>query len=134
MSDLKKAAEDVADVAKDTAEDALDSAKSATHATRRAAKRALDKAEDKLDEWEDELNTNTRIEDLASRAQEFANRGINYMADTSERARRQFNQAADATNQYVQEQPAKSLFIAAAAGAAAAVLVMLARGGRGDDR
>ena len=135
MSDLHKAAEQVADTAKDAAAETVDAAKDAAHSTRRAANRALDDAEEKLDEWDEQLRASSRIEDLAARAQEFANRGINYMADSSQRARRQFHQAADATNQYVQEQPAKSLVIAAAAGAAAAVLVMLARGGgRGDDR
>ena len=102
--------------------------------TPRAANKALDSAEDKLDEWEDQLNTNSRIDDLAARAQDLANRGINYVADTSQRARRQLNTATDATCQYVQEQPGKSLVIAAAAGAAAALLVMLARGGRDDRR
>ena len=135
MSDLQKAADKVTDAAKGAAEDALDSAKEAAHSTRRAANRALDDAEEKLDEWDEQLRASSRIEDLAARAQEFANRGIIYMAESSQRARRQFHQAADATNQYVQDQPAKSLVIAAAAGAAAAVLVMLARGsGRGDDR
>lgn len=132
MSDLHKAAEQVADTAKDAAAETVDAAKDAAHSTRRAANRMFDRAEEKLDEWDDELRTSARIDDLAARAQEFANRGINYMADTGQRCRRQLNQAADATNQYVQEQPTKSLAIAAMAGAAAAVLVMLARGR--DDR
>ncbi len=132
MSDLQKTADKVADAAKDTAEDLLDSAKSAAKTTRRAANRALDQAEDKLDEWDEELNQTTRAEDLAARAQEFANRSINYVADTSQRARQHIHRATDATCQYVQDQPGKSLLVAAAAGAAAAVLVMLARGR--DDR
>lgn len=128
MSDLQKAADQVADAAKDTAEDIVDSAKSATQSTRRAANRMMDRAEDKLDEWSDDLDSHPRIDDLAARAQEFANRGINYVADTSQRARRQIHHATDATCQYVQEQPGKSLMMAAAAGAAAALLVILARG------
>ena len=124
MSDLQKAADNVADAAKDTAENVLDSAKSAAQTTRRAANKALDSAEDKLDEWEDQLNTNSRIDDLAARAQDLANRGINYVADTSQRARRQLNTATDATCQYVQEQPGKSLVIAAASGALLATVAM----------
>ncbi len=65
--------------------------------------------------------------------QDLASRGIAYCADTSDRARRQLNQAADATARYVAEQPGKSLAIAAAAGAFVATLCMLARRPRGRD-
>ena len=64
------------------------------------------------------------IDDLAARAQELASRSIDYCAETTARARRQLQQAADVTGKYVAEQPGKSLVIAAASGAALATLVV----------
>ncbi|RYF52082.1 MAG: DUF883 family protein [Cytophagaceae bacterium] len=66
------------------------------------------------------------IDDLAARAQELAARSIDYCAETSAKARQKLNEAAEATNKYVAEQPTKSLVIAAASGAALAALLMMA--------
>lgn len=117
------AAKKAADTARDMADDVLDTAKDAVQATRKAANNSLDKAERGVRQLQDGVNP--VIDDLAARAQDLASRGISYCADSSERARRQFNQAADTTSRYVAEQPGKSIFIAAAAGAAIAALFML---------
>ena len=57
-------------------------------------------------------------------AQDLAARSIDYCAETSARARRQMQQAAEATSKYVAEQPGKSLVIAAASGALLATVAM----------
>lgn len=126
---IQTAAQKAADTAHQVAASMLGTASDAVQSTRRMANHSLDRAESgvqRLHEGVDPL-----IDDLATKAQDLASRSIAYCAETSERARRQFHQAADATNRYVAEQPAKSLLIAAAAGAAFATLVMLARR-RGD--
>ena len=41
------------------------------------------------------------MNDLAQRAQELATRGIQYCAETTDRARRHIGHAADATGRYV---------------------------------
>ena len=66
------------------------------------------------------------IDSIASRAQSAAERGINYAADTSHRAREQFYRAQERANEYVSDQPGKSMAIAMAAGAALATLVIMA--------
>lgn len=117
-----------ADAAHEIADEALTTAKGAVKATRQAANASLDKAEKGLRVLRDEVDP--AIDDLAARAQDWATRGIGYCADTTQRARRQFHRAADATAHYVTEQPAKSLLLAAAAGAALAMLWTSSR--RGD--
>lgn len=123
------ATKDVVNSAADTAKEgvnatknfvnnAADSAKEGVNATRKAASEAVDKVEEGLESAQKQINP--VIDDLAARAQELANRSIHFCADTSERARQQLHCAAEATNRYVVEQPAKSLVMAAAAGAAIA--------------
>ncbi|MFD2299665.1 hypothetical protein QRO11_04960 [Paracidovorax citrulli] len=129
--EAQKFADKAADTAHDVAGDMLDNAQDAVRTTRDAANKTLDKAERKVRELQSDVDP--VIDDLAARAQDLASRGIAYCADTSERARRQFNQAADATARYVAEQPGKSLAIAAAAGAFVATLCMLARRPRSRD-
>lgn len=70
-------------------------------------------------------NINPAIDELAAKAQALAERGINFCADSSERARRQIHQASEATTRYVVEQPGKSIFLAAAAGAAVTAALLL---------
>ncbi|WP_284410721.1 hypothetical protein [Acidovorax sp. SUPP3334] len=121
----QNAAQKAVDSAHSAADSMLDSAKDAVQSTRTAANATLDKAERKVDELHSEVNP--LIDDLAARAQDLASRGISYCADTTERARRQLNQAADVTTRYVVEQPGKSLLMAAVAGAAVAALCMMSR-------
>ena len=54
-------------------------------------------------------------------------RSVNILIGGSklERARRQFQQASDATTRYVVEQPGKSILLAAAAGAAVAAALLM---------
>lgn len=75
---------------------------------------------------------NDTAAELAARAQEFATRSLGYAQDATDRARRQLNDAADATGRYVAEQPGKSLLLAVAAGAAvgAAVAALVSRRNR----
>lgn len=107
-----------ADGVRDTASDAVRSA-------RQAANHSLDQAENGLHRLREEVDP--LIDNLAAKAQEFASRGISYCAQTSDRARRQFNQAADATSRYVADQPGKAVLMAAAAGAALATAALLLR-------
>ncbi|WCM87440.1 hypothetical protein [Acidovorax sp. NCPPB 3576] len=125
MIDTQNAAKKAVDSAHTAADNVLDSAKEAVQSTRDAANNTLDKAARKVDELHGEVNP--LIDDLAARAQDLASRGISYCADTTERARRQLNQAADVTTRYVVEQPGKSMLLAAAAGAAVATLCLLSR-------
>lgn len=105
-------------------DDVLQSAEDAVQTTRDVADRSLDKALDKAQEGVSALRSKAdpAIDELAARAQDLAVRGIDYCAETSARARRQMQQAADVTGKYVAEQPGKSLIIAAASGALLATL------------
>lgn len=149
--DVKASAKEVAANAKDAAEDVMDSAKSTArkaasavqdvatdvkdavkdtyHNTRRTASEAIDEAGRNLRDAESEYNRQL-IDDLATRAQDLAERSINFWADNSHKARRQFQTAADATTRYVSEQPGRSILIAAATGAAIATAFMLGRSRR----
>lgn len=149
--DVKASAKEVAANAKDAAEDVMDSAKSTArkaasavqdvatdvedavkdtyHSTRRTASEAIDEAGRNLRDAESEYNRQL-IDDLATRAQDLAERSINFWADNSHKARRQFQTAADATTRYVSEQPGRSILIAAATGAAIATAFMLGRSRR----
>ena len=69
---------------------------------------------------------------LVHAAQHFAERGIRQAADTFHRAREQFYRAQERANEYVSEQPGKSMAIAMAAGAALATLVIMATRRRDD--
>jgi len=119
---IKTATEKVADSARHVADDVLQSAQDAVQSTRDAANNSLEKAEQSVRALRSQ--TDPVIDDLAARAQELASRSIDYCAETSARARRQMQEAADATTKYVAEQPGKSLVIAAASGAALATLVL----------
>jgi ElaB/YqjD/DUF883 family membrane-anchored ribosome-binding protein len=134
VENIKNSAKNVADHAHDAAgnvleaakhavqeasEDLQESAQDGVHAIRRTASEAIDEAGRHLRDAENEYNRQL-IDDLARRAQDLAERSINFWADSSHRARRQFQTAADATTRYVSEQPGRSILIAAAAGAAIA--------------
>ena len=125
QNNVQNATQKAAATARDAADSMTSGAEQAVQSTRRMANEALDKAESSVKRMKDEVDP--VIDDLAARAQEFASRSINYCAETSERARRQLNQAADATCRYVADQPGKSMLIAAAAGAAFATALMMAR-------
>lgn len=119
----KAAAHETLHEAKAFADDMHSSAQEAMKNSRAAAGKAFSKAQEGLKAAERELSPS--IDDLAARAQDFASRSINFCADNSERARRQFQNAADVTTRYVVEQPGKSVLLAAAAGAAVAAAVLM---------
>lgn len=121
----QEATQKTANAARDAAGNMAEGADKAVNSARDMANDALDKAEDGIKRVKD--NIDPVIDDLAARAQEFATRSINYAAETGDRARRQFNEAADATCRYVSDQPGRSMLLAAAAGAALAMAVMLSR-------
>lgn len=104
------------------ADDVLQTAQEAVQSTREAADHSLDKAQEGVRSLRRQVDP--AIEDLAARAQDLAARSIDYCAETSARARRQMQQAAEATSKYVAEQPGKSLVIAAASGALLATVAM----------
>lgn len=118
---IQTATDQAASSAHKLADTVLAGAQDAVQTTRNAANNTLERAEEGVRALRS--RTDPAIDDLAARAQELAARSIDYCAETSARARRQIHQAADATNKYVVEQPAKSLVIAAASGAALATLV-----------
>ena len=120
----EKFAKDAIDKAEDVASNVLDSAQDAVHKTRRVVESAANKADRAIDEFGNEQRPG--IDKFAARAQEFAERGINYAADTSYRAREQLNRAQERATEYVSDQPGKSMAIAMAAGAALATLVIMA--------
>lgn len=100
----------------------LQSAQDAVQSTRDAADHSLDKAQQSVQALRRQADP--AIDDLAARAQDLAVRSIDYCAETSARARRQIQHAADVTGKYVAEQPGKSMVIAAASGAAVATLFL----------
>jgi ElaB/YqjD/DUF883 family membrane-anchored ribosome-binding protein len=119
---LSNATHNLTDNARNLADNVLQSAQDAVLATRAAADQSLDQAEDTVRALR--RRADPAIDDLAARAQDLAARSIDYCADTSARARRQIQHAADATGRYVAAQPGKSLVIAAASGAAVATLAL----------
>ena len=128
--DLKDHAQDALDSARhgareaaDAVQDAVDDVKDSAHAAAGSAKRALKKAKHRLED--EATDPNAFIDDLAARAQELAERGINFWADNSHRASRQIKTATAATNKDVTEQPGRSMLIAAATGAAVATALLL---------
>ncbi|MBW8461867.1 hypothetical protein [Acidovorax sp.] len=112
---LSNATYNLTDNARNLADDVLQSAQEAVLATQAAADQSLDQAEDTVRALR--RRADPAIDDLAARS-------IDYCADTSARARRQIQHAADATGRYVAAQPGKSLVIAAASGAAVATLAL----------
>ncbi|MEX8191523.1 hypothetical protein [Comamonas guangdongensis] len=142
------AARDMAEQAKDATASAVQSAKHSAaesfkeatagaeetveptyRRTRRTASEAIDETGRHLRSADDEADS-VLIDNLANRAQDLAERSINFWADSSHRARRQFQSTADATTRYVSEQPGRSMLIAAATGAAIATAFFLGRSRR----
>nr|WP_054074925.1 MULTISPECIES: hypothetical protein [Comamonas] len=114
--------------AQDVAEDVANKVHDAARRARRTASEAIDSTGRHMRNIDD--SENPLIDNLANRAQDLAERSINFWADSSHRARRQFNTAADATTKYVSEQPGRSVLIAAATGAALATAFFLGRSRR----
>ncbi len=121
--EAKETVKDFAHAAADATNEAVEDVKDAAHSASTQAKETLNNAKR---EWNDEQPAGSPlIDDLAAKAQDLAERSINFWADNSHRARRKIQDASEATNQYVTEQPGKSILIAAATGAAVAAAFIL---------
>ena len=122
----KSAAHKVADTVKDAAADATDTVKQTAQSVRRTASEAVDQSGRQM-RYADDDEELPFIDNLSNRAQDLAERSMDFWADSSDRARRQFQATADATTRYVTEQPGRSVLIAAATGAALATAFFLGR-------
>ena len=104
---LQTATDKVTTGVRNLTDDVLQSAQDAVQTTRAAADQSLDKAEVSVRALRRQADP--AIDDLAARAQDLAARSIDYCAETSARARRQMQQAAEATSKNVAEQPGNPL-------------------------
>ena len=92
---------------------------------KRSAAEALDAASDRMAVARDRAVE--ALDALTERANCYARKGLDKAVDMQHRARKELERASDATAQYVEEQPLKSVAIAAGVGAAVAALLMLLR-------
>jgi len=100
-----------------TASDAIDT-------TRAYAQNAVNSAGEKVRDFRDSVEPT--VDQIAARVQFAVQRGIDAASQTSARAQRQLERAADMTGKYISDQPMRSVLIAAAAGAAITALIVLA--------
>lgn len=99
-------------------EDGIDSARDIAHNT-------LSKVSDKIDDLQSGVKP--AIDRFATRSAEIAQKGWDSTRDAGTRAKAAATRYTDACENYVTEQPMKSVAIAAAAGATLAALLILAR-------
>ncbi len=90
-----------------------------------AARSALSSASDKVENFQNGVKP--AIERFASRSAEIAKSGLDATREAGSRAKATASRYASACENYVTEQPMKSVAIAAAAGATLAALLILAR-------
>ena len=112
-----------ANAARDASDQALQGAQNAVDSTRGFANEALDKAGEKVRDLRGSVDP--LVEQITTKVQQLASRGIEYATDAKSRAKQQINYAGDVTGRYVSEQPVKSVLIAAAAGAAIAAAILI---------
>lgn len=110
----------------DKADKLIENAATASEKAKRTASEALEAASDKLhDARERAIDA---LDALTERANRYARKGLDKALDTQTQIKRGIERAGDATAHYVEEQPIKSVAIAAGIGAAvAAALVLLLR-------
>lgn len=106
-------------------DEALQAAERAVDRTRVHTNDALDHAEDKIRELHD--NVDPMIDALATQAQALARQSLEIAAEAKKKAQQSLSRYANATTQYVSQQPVRSVLIAAAVGAALALLVSASR-------
>lgn len=111
----------LADNAAKASERLADKAERGVESARSLANDALDKADAKVRTLRDDIRP--AIDAVSSRVQDIAARGKAAVAQTREQTREKVNEYADRTSAYVQDQPLKSMAIAAAAGALVALLL-----------
>lgn len=110
------------DHAAQLAEDAQDKVESTLDATRGGINRAMDKAQESVQSLRQQADP--LLDDLTQRAKDLASKGIDSCCDASRRVQKQFNSAVDTTSEYVVNQPAKSLMLAAIGGALVACVFL----------
>jgi ElaB/YqjD/DUF883 family membrane-anchored ribosome-binding protein len=114
--------------ASDTVNRLADTADNAVKGTRRVANETLDKAETAIGDAR--TNAEPAIARLAGQAEALARRGVDAVKDTAQQVRERASSMGDATVRYVQEEPVKSMLIAAATGAALMGLLALIQSAR----
>lgn len=113
--------EKITESAHSATEKIADSAERTVDSARLYANEALDKADAKVRSLREEVQP--AIDAISSRVHDMAARGKAAASETGAHARDKFQQYSDKTSAYVQEQPLKSMAIAAAAGAVVALLM-----------
>ena len=107
--------------AKRATDELADRAERGVDRAREMANDTLNKAEAKVRSLREDVKP--AIDAISARVQDMAARGKQAATETGERTRAKVNQVADRTTAYVQDQPLKSMAIAAAAGAVLALLL-----------
>lgn len=121
MNKVDQAVNHIADTAQDATDKLATKAVRTVDTARDLANDALDKADAKVRTLREDIKP--AIDAVAWRVQDAAHRCREVAADTTAQAREKARQCADKTTAYVQEQPLKSMAMAAAAGAVLALLL-----------
>ncbi len=100
-------------------------ATSALDSTRDFANRTLDKAEANVSDLRGAVDP--LVDMLTTKAQRLGRQSMDLAAEAKDKAQQSLSRYANATTQYVSEQPLRSVVIAAAVGAAVALLISAAR-------
>ena len=121
MNSSYSTVEKITENAHQAADKIADKAESTVDSARLYANEALDKADAKVRSLREDVQP--AIDAISSRVHDMAARGKAAATETSVHARDKFQEYSDKTSAYVQDQPLKSMAIAAAAGAALALLM-----------
>jgi ElaB/YqjD/DUF883 family membrane-anchored ribosome-binding protein len=100
---------------------AADQADLAIHKTQRATNDALDALSERVDQMQQRVPA--ALSRGAAKVETLARRGLNVAHDTTAKVREQMHRTSDNTVHYIQDQPVKSVLIAAAAGAGLALVL-----------
>ena len=111
----------ITDSAHDTADKAAYKAERSVDSARVYANEALDKADAKVRSLREDVQP--AIDALSARVHDMAETARTKAAETADLSKEKFNDVAQRTSAYVQQQPLKSMAIAAAAGAVLAMLM-----------
>jgi ElaB/YqjD/DUF883 family membrane-anchored ribosome-binding protein len=111
------------DTAAQAARTAAQGAADVASTTRRAVGNSMDEVSASLDNARHE--TGAALRQLVSDSEALAHRGMESVRDGADHLRQSSLHARDATSEYIQHEPMKSVLIAAAAGAALMALVAL---------
>jgi ElaB/YqjD/DUF883 family membrane-anchored ribosome-binding protein len=106
---------DTIDKTQDLAHEAADNTTKALQSTRRNAVHGVEKLDDQLQQWG--ADAAPAFERATDHAAQWARRGAQQLRDGSQQLQAKARYAADGTQQYVRDQPVKSVLIAAGVGA-----------------